>query len=410
MKAAISGITLLATLLAVSNPIRGEVRKSCDPQQPGEDFTHDCVFFTGNDTGCDAIVATCPAGSPGELIELVAESEPNDSIFDTSPDFGAQRINSLPFFVNGIVSVGDPGELILFFDLFEDFFVFEISSTTTLTARLFFDQLDANGNPTDLDFDLIGVNPLRLIASGATGSNNPETIRSVTLTPDTYFFDVTAFDSTGNERVFYFLEVLTEVADAGCDGIPATGDMGEGNSKLDIPPDEGENNDILDVPPDSSCVQVNANCDIQPSSLNLNSRGTFLSIKTSLTDSLSGVGLDPVLMAPAHISRINSASVGDITLPIPRTEPGCDDLSEDGIWESIENRTVDEFGLAILRFIIPSDGQCETMDGTRQDIIALMLDIPDGESAQICYTSIYPNAPDPVDCCASVLVKNHGKR
>jgi hypothetical protein len=120
--------------------------------------------------------------------------------------------------------------------------------------------------------------------------------------------------------------------------------------------------------------------------------------------------MDAGLMSPAYISKVFSPGIGKIVLPVPMAEPGCDPFTEDGIWESLDDRTVTGAGVATLRFTMPSDGQCQTMDGNRQDIIALMLDIPNGEVATLCLTGTYPGEADPVECCGSVGVTNHGNR
>ena len=151
-------------------------------------------------------------------------------------------------------------------------------------------------------------------------------------------------------------------------------------------------------------------CEITPLTLNLQSQGLKLSIKTTLMNPATGGILDPTFLNPVYISRVRSPSVGEVVLPKPRAEPGCDDFTEDGIWETFGDREINAFGTANLRFKTPFDGKCETMDGNRQDIIALMLDIPDGETAQICYESSHPSSPDPVECCSIVTVANRGNR
>jgi hypothetical protein len=216
------------------------------------------------------------------------------------------------------------------------------------------------------------------------------------------------------------LEIRGNTRDENCDGIAEDVD-GDGfadfegdcnDSDASIHPDAQEIFDGID----NNCnglvdeIVIVGTCEVSPSSLNLQSRGNSLSIRVTLIDSISGSSIDPGLMTPVFISRLSSPGTGDIVLPIPRAEPGCDEFTDDGIWESFEDRTVTGGGVATLRFNMPSDGQCETMDGNRQDIIALMLDIPDGEVASLCITSTYPNAPDSFECCGIVSITNHGNR
>ena len=151
-------------------------------------------------------------------------------------------------------------------------------------------------------------------------------------------------------------------------------------------------------------------CSINPSSLNLQSNGNSFTLSTVLTDPSSGLVLDPALMSPAYLSRVSSPGIGDIVLPTPNAGPGCNDFTDDGLWETVASRTVTGSGTATLRFNTPSDGQCETRDGNRQDLIALLLDVPDGETASICYTSSYPGFFRPFECCAAAAITNHGNR
>jgi hypothetical protein len=157
-------------------------------------------------------------------------------------------------------------------------------------------------------------------------------------------------------------------------------------------------------------ITVDPVCEIVPSSLNLQSRGTGFSIKTTLTNLENGQILNPAFLSPVHLSRIASPGLGEILLPVPRAATGCDDLTEDGIWENTIDRSVTGTGTMTLRFNQPSDGQCETMDGNRQDLIGLLLDVPDGDTAQVCYRGTYPGMAGPFECCGTVAVTNHGNR
>ena len=63
-----------------------------------------------------------------------------------------------------------------------------------------------------------------------------------------------------------------------------------------------------------------------------------------------------------------------------------------------------------IQFRQPSDGLCSTLDGNRQDIIALLLDVPDDEIATVCVEGDYAAAADTVECCATVRIVSRGIR
>jgi hypothetical protein len=215
-------------------------------------------------------------------------------------------------------------------------------------------------------------------------------------------------------------EIRGNPVDENCDGVAEDVDgdgfsIAEGDCNDSNPDQHPGANETADGR-DNDCdglvdeMEVEASCVFNPSSLNLQSQGSSFSIKTSLFDTGNGVDLDPDLLAPVYISRISAPGVGDILLPVPRAEPGCDDLTEDGIWETATDRTVTGGGTATLRFNIPADGSCQTMDGNRQDLIALMLDIPNGQTATVCYAGILTVLSEPFECCSTTSVTNHGNR
>lgn len=153
-----------------------------------------------------------------------------------------------------------------------------------------------------------------------------------------------------------------------------------------------------------------ATADFSPGSINLQSSGTSFSIRTVLGDDLSGTPLDVSQLGPAWISKIQAPSLGEILLPTPVADPGCDSALEDGLWETFEDRVVAGSGTVTLKFRVPSDGNCATRDGNRQDLIALLLDVLDGETATICYSAGHPAVSAPVSGCGPVVVINRGNR
>ena len=107
---------------------------------------------------------------------------------------------------------------------------------------------------------------------------------------------------------------------------------------------------------------------------------------------------------------MRSTSGWPIHLPPPNADPGCEDFTQDGIWETLGDRSITGSGSINFRFNTPSDGQCETMDGNRQDIISVMLDIPDGDIAVLCFMTRYAGSNWPQGCCDTTTVANHGNR
>jgi hypothetical protein len=151
-------------------------------------------------------------------------------------------------------------------------------------------------------------------------------------------------------------------------------------------------------------------CGINPTTLNVKATADPFTIDARLTNQCTGQPLDAATMGPAWISKVSSPTIGEIVLPTPSTAPGCDSLTQDGIWETLSARNVTGNGTARLRFTTPADGNCQTLDGDRQDVIALLLDVPDGETATICIQAAYPGAQSPVACCGQVRVNNRGVR
>jgi len=168
--------------------------------------------------------------------------------------------------------------------------------------------------------------------------------------------------------------------------------------------------------PATGCVHTSdqtvpvTTCGINPTTLNVKATADPFTIDTRIVNSCNGNPLNAASMGAAWISQVGSPTIGTIVLPTPSSAPGCDSFTQDGIWETRAARTVTGNGSAKLRFTTPSDGNCQTEDGDRQDIIALLLDVPDGATATICYEALYPGALAPVSCCAPVRVNNRGVR
>jgi len=156
-------------------------------------------------------------------------------------------------------------------------------------------------------------------------------------------------------------------------------------------------------------ARANASATVSPSTLNVRGNGNDISIHINAADAATGAPVDLSLLSAAHVSRVSSPSIGELTLPTPSAAAGCNDSTQDGIWETLSQRVIQGSGSATLRFSMPSDGRCATLDGNRQDVIALLLDVPDGETASICVSGVHPDTGF-VEACGAVTIQNRGNR
>ncbi len=65
-------------------------------------------------------------------------------------------------------------------------------------------------------------------------------------------------------------------------------------------------------------------------------------------------------------------------------------------------------GGAALRFNLSSDGDCQTLDGDRQDLMAILSDVPDNTEAPFCVMGTVARLP--FESCTTATVKNRGNR
>jgi hypothetical protein len=137
---------------------------------------------------------------------------------------------------------------------------------------------------------------------------------------------------------------------------------------------------------------IQAVCSAGPQTINPKSQGATFSFSVTLTDVT-----DPGNPLPVDLSRMDPAylsQVGTTSLPVPFAGPACG-AADDGIWETPASRTA--LGIS---FVAPSDGNCSTLDGNRQDIIAVLG--RDTGSQPICFSSSVDG--NPVTCCDHVDV------
>jgi hypothetical protein len=150
---------------------------------------------------------------------------------------------------------------------------------------------------------------------------------------------------------------------------------------------------------------VQTTCSISPSTMNVNSSGLSFSIGLTLYDTCSGgpVPIDGSLLGQAYIS--NAAGT---VLPDPSSLT-CSDPSdpERGIVDDAATRTVSG-NTVTLKFDKPSDGNCNTLDGSRQELLATLAGVPDNTTALVCVDSRVEGAV--VHCCMNPRIRNRGTR
>jgi hypothetical protein len=143
---------------------------------------------------------------------------------------------------------------------------------------------------------------------------------------------------------------------------------------------------------------IQAVCVAGPKTLNPKAQGATFSMSVTLTDAT-----DPANPLPVDLSRMDPAflsQVGSTTLPTPFAGPGCGP-SDDGIWETLSSRTPTG-----VNFVAPSDGNCSTLDGNRQDIYAALG--RDIGSQPICLSSSVEG--NSFTCCDTVTVLDKTRR
>ena len=143
---------------------------------------------------------------------------------------------------------------------------------------------------------------------------------------------------------------------------------------------------------------IQAACVAGPKTLNPKAQGATFSFNVTLTDVT-----DPANPLPVDLSRMDPAWIsqaGSSSLPVPFAGSGCGP-SDDGIWETLASRT--SLG---INFVAPSDGDCSTLDGNRQDIQAAFG--RDIGTQPICFSSAVEG--NSFTCCDTVNVLDKTRR
>jgi hypothetical protein len=140
---------------------------------------------------------------------------------------------------------------------------------------------------------------------------------------------------------------------------------------------------------DNGAVAVETVVSIVPSTLNLKSQGNTFEVDVTLTnvcDPANPIPIDASGMSLSYVSRLEDVFGTSIVLPDPNSLSCFPGAGERGIVENLAARSTSA-NLARLTFNTPADGDCQTLDGDRQDLNALLIDFPHSENATICVTS-----------------------
>ena len=125
-------------------------------------------------------------------------------------------------------------------------------------------------------------------------------------------------------------------------------------------------------------------------------------------------GLRP-LNATGISPGIYLTSVGGTRLPVPGG--GLEGIAEARGARSHEDRTdvrrrgpgANQAPELVIRFNQPSDGDPVTAeDGDGGDVLAMLTDVPDGRTAEICLAGLVGDAQ--FSCCDTVTIRNRGLR
>lgn len=152
-------------------------------------------------------------------------------------------------------------------------------------------------------------------------------------------------------------------------------------------------------------------CQITPAVLDVSKAAGPLTIRLEFIPRGTHSPLDPRTVE----TGLYISSVGGVRLPPPWAEAeGIDEapggrIVEDkrGLWQGVSGPNgIPEL---IVRFREPCDGDPATRnDGDAGDILAMLLDLPDGRSAEVCVAGRV--AGSGFECCDRIEVRNRGLR
>lgn len=153
-------------------------------------------------------------------------------------------------------------------------------------------------------------------------------------------------------------------------------------------------------------------CNLQPRVLDVSRAPGPLVGRIELFSANGLSALDPRKLG----SAVHVSSVGGMPLPAPSDQrEGIEENPSARRFEDGERAGVpgtwSPNGIveAVVSFDRSADGDARTRgDGDAGDVLAMLLDVPDGESAEICLTGSIEGVP--FSCCDSVTVRNRGLR
>ena len=126
---------------------------------------------------------------------------------------------------------------------------------------------------------------------------------------------------------------------------------------------------------------------------------------TNLCNPANPLPIDASAMTRSYISRVEDAFGNSTPLPDPFSLPCELGAGERGIVENLAARSTTGNAGGIV-FNLPADGNCETLDGDRQDLNALLVDFPHNRDATICITSSVYGVT--FEACGRARVLNKG--
>ena len=155
-------------------------------------------------------------------------------------------------------------------------------------------------------------------------------------------------------------------------------------------------------------------CRISPAVLDVSHLAGPLTVRIELP-APAGTESMPQSAAESIEPGVYISSVNDVRLPAPST-------NSEGIGERVAGRAVEEVAdpqarleqphsksVLVVRFDRPSDGNPATCeDGDAGDILAMLMSVPDGQTAPVCVAGRAAGAT--FECCDTIKVRNRGLR
>ncbi|MGD8377120.1 MAG: putative metal-binding motif-containing protein, partial [Acidobacteriota bacterium] len=171
---------------------------------------------------------------------------------------------------------------------------------------------------------------------------------------------------------------------------------------------DGADNDC-DGTVDEGLLPV-AVCSPSQDLLNVGSQSTSFKFNleslVNACDPANPAPLDAAGITAAYVSRAGDAVLADpLSLSCPDITGSF--LGERGIVEDFSDRQVTGNDVD-LKFNRPADGDCRTLDGTRQDLFALVSDQPNNAVVPVCFKSTFDGVE--FECCMEATVRNTGNR